>query len=627
MKWTELPKGRFTGIDWSAPGATAGFDPYLIWAEADRFAGYGKHPFKWLSLIIELTPHTSVAQLEAASSKKWLHVPPAYTSRDAPAGLRFCTARVRREFFDQIRPGGKLHKLVRRFELGMSQAEGADDPTGAGERPYAPVGEKLKGKVLGLVDGGLAFANANFLNNGRARVRYFWRQDQKGKGASPEAIGYGHELTAKVIDQALAANTFHGLVDEGAVYRHFDLGIEMDKLVNHGTHVMDLLGGPRVLLAQLSGGDAPPSWALADDDASRAPLVMVQIDWHTVLDTSGGSMNVHLLDGLMYILSRCDATARTTINLSWGTLAGPHDGTSVLEAAMDQLIELQSPRLQIVVAAGNGYQDRTHANATLVRDESVVLHWQAPPDDKSQNFLELWIEENRDGLEIQITPPGRPPLPALKFGQSGIWTGDGGKPLCALIYPTSVATGTRGTCALVAVAATFSEKRDVATAPSGSWQVKLTNRNSAALTVDAYIERDGEIIGVRTGARQSHFEDRWYDTSGNPDAFVDHPDNPSPIRRSGIFNSIATGKKVLTTGGVRYSDNSWARYSPRRPDPDDARRERPGVVKVPDTQAVSDASNADTGVGAAGSRSGAWVRLAGTSAAAPQIARKVLNAM
>ncbi|MEZ0265041.1 MAG: macro domain-containing protein, partial [Phycisphaerae bacterium] len=44
-----------------------------------------------------------------------------------------------------------------------------------------------------------------------------------------------------------------------------------------------------------------------------------RLDWDTVVDTSGGSMNVHIMDGLMYILSRCAPTAKVAVNLSWGT--------------------------------------------------------------------------------------------------------------------------------------------------------------------------------------------------------------------------------------------------------------------------------------------------------------------
>jgi hypothetical protein len=633
MNWTLLPKGRFTGIDWASPGATTGFDPYLIWAEADGFAGYGKAQPKWLSLAVELEPGTTVAQLKAAASTKFLHVPSVYTSDVAPVGLRFCTARVTPAFFAHIKQGGTLHGMIRRFELGMPLGPDVDDPTRAGVGPYAPAGKRLKGKVLGLIDGGLAFANANFLSRepgkrkGKARTAYFWRQDQHGMGASPESLGYGHELTAADIDTALKRYTFDGLADETAIYLHFGMGMELEKRASHGSHVLDLAGGPRTLQAQVSGPDAPPSWADADDDASRAPIVAVQLDWETIKDTSGGSMNVHVLDAIMYILSRCDTTAPIALNLSWGTLAGPHDGSSLLEAAMDQLIALRTGPLQIVLPAGNSYQSRTHANATLLKNEHATLEWQAQPGDLTHNFLELWIEPGCAGLEIEISPPGYPALPALTLGQSRLWTNSEGKAMFALIYPASVATGEHGTCALLATAPSFSFHDGVAVAPSGTWKVGITNRHDESATFDAYIERDDDIGELKTGARQSYFQDQHYDTSGNPGSFVDYPSNASLIRRSGTFNSIATGSLTVAVGGKRLSDGSWAHYSACKPDPDVARLQRPNILKVPEADAVSDENPVLTGVRAAGSRSDSAVRLRGTSDAAPQQTRRVLNEM
>lgn len=654
MNWSKLPKGEFTGIDWALPNATNGFDPYLIWAETDSFAGYGDTQPKWLPIAIELTRGTTVSQLIAAASPKWLHVPPVYAGTVAPAGLRFCTARVRPAFFKAIQPGGSLHPLVLRLELGLPAAEYADDPAGSphtnppphsrGEAYQAEASAErlLSGKVFGLIDDSLALAQANFLHQGKARTRYFWRQDARGKGRTPTGLGYGHELTAADINAAMQANVYNGLVDESAVYVALGLSTlgqkqpkterffhALDTSISHGSHVMDLAVGPRKLLAQVANlpptYDAPPSWALANDDASRAPLVAVQLDYDTVQDTSGGSMNVHVLDGFMYILSRCTHTAKVTVNVSFGTLAGPHDGTSLLEAAMDQLITLLHGRLQIVLAAGNDYQLRMHANTTLAKNKSATLHWCALPDDTTQSFVELWIEENREGLEIEITPPGQAALPALKFGQSRMWANSDKQPLCALIYPKTVATGRRGTCALLAVSPTFSfEKKDV-TAPSGVWQIKLTNTATKSVTVDAYVERDDVVIGTYTGARQSHFEDEWYDTSGNPGSFVDHPDNPSLIRRSGSFNSIATGSKTVSVGGTRITGSKWAHYSPQKPDPDAARPQRPGVVKIPDAAASSDENPATLGVSAAGTRSSAVVRLQGTSDASPQEARRIFN--
>lgn len=626
MHWTPLPKGGFSGRDWSRPDATSGFDPYLVWAEADNFAGYGLNaPPKWIPLLIELAPRASVAQLKAASSSKWLHVPPVY---EATEGLRYCTARVRPEFFRHIRSGGSLHRIVQRFELGLAAGQQVGEPAHTGATSQ-PSGALLRGKVFGVIDGGLAFAHANFQRNGRSRVRHFWRQDEKGRGKAPAALGYGHELLGRDIDRVMRRNTFGKLVDETAVYDHFRMGMELNKRLNHGTHVLDIACGPRTVSAQIAGvppsPDAPPGWALANDEASRSDIVAVQLDWDTVVDTSGGSMNVHIMDALMFILSKCAANAKVVINLSWGTLAGPHDGSSVLEAAMDQLIALGNARVQIIIPVSNSYQSRTHANATLAKGESVSLHWRCQPDDVTQSFLELWIPEGAQGITVQLTPPGHAPLPALRWGESGTWNTADGQPLCGLIYPKSVATGTSGTCALLALAPTFSFDHAVATAPAGVWEVKIANTLAGKVTVDAYVERDDQIIGVQTGARQSHFEDRWYDTSGNPDSFVDHPDNPSPIRRSGNFNSIATGANTVSVGGVRVAGPMWALYSPQTPDPDASRPERPGVVKVPATYAYSDENPALLGLKAAGSRSGGVARLVGTSDAAPQIARKTFN--
>ncbi|MDI1239413.1 MAG: hypothetical protein PSV26_18180 [Polaromonas sp.] len=632
MYWTPLPKGSFTGIDWAQAGATSGFDPYLIWAEADNFAGYGfKKPPKWLPLLIELAPGISVAQLKAAASPGWLYVPPVYTSSAAPTGLRYCTARVKPAFFKHIRTGGSLHPLVKRFELGLPAGHHADDPSAPGASSSTAPHALLQGKVIGLIDGGLAFANANFLRDGKARTRYFWRQDEEGSGTVPANLGYGHELTAADINLAIQKHTYGGLVDETAVYEQFKMGMELNKRLNHGTHVLDIACGPRTVLDQIAGvppsPNAPPSWKLADDDASRCDIVAVQLDWDTVVDTSGGSMNVHIMDGLMYILSRCAPVAKVAVNLSWGTLAGPHDGSSVLEAAMDQLIALRSGRLQVILPVSNNYQSRTHANATLSKGEQVTLHWRGQPGDLTQNFLELWLPPGAHGIEVQLTPPGQTSLPPLAWGKSGTWNASNGKPLCALIYPQSVATGVNGTCALMAVSSTFSFDKSTSTAPSGVWEVKITNTQPGKVTVDAYVERDDQIVGVQTGARQSHFEDQWYDTSGNPGSFVDHPANPSPIRRSGNFNSIATGAKTISVGGVRVAGPMWANYSPRKPDPDAGRPERRGIVKMPATHAYSDENPVLLGLKAAGTRSGGVARLVGTSDASPQEARRILNGM
>ena len=590
----------------------------------------------------------------AASRSRWLQIPRVYLSLP---GLRFCSARVSPTFFKRLRQRPELSALIARFELGLPVGQhihALHDPCEHHHlkhaRPQAPASAGLRGPVLGLIDGGLALANTAFLTaQGAPRVQHFWRQDSgcgspwPGQnhhggghshvpldparvGPTPGDLGYGHELDAAAIARAMQRFTSaSGTLDEEALYRHLQLW-DLARPVNHGTHVMGLASG--------SGNLLRPH----DDTASRCDLVAVQLDWSNVLDTSGGAMNVSVLDGLMYILARCAPSAQVVVNISWGTLAGPHDGSSVLEAAMDQLIDLLGGRLQITVPAGNAYQSRTHANATLAPGAEETLHWRIQPDDYTQSFLEIWLPEGADGVQIAVTPPGHDqPLPAMRPGQSGLWTGghDSGakaKPVCALIYPESTALGTQGTCALLALAPTANWHANTATAPCGVWQVRLTNTGTQAVTFDATIERDDVALGQHTGARQSYFEDRCHDNSGNLGSFIDDPVNPTPIRRSGTFNSLSTGQRTISVGGTRRAFDlglgylsHFARYSPQRPDPDAKRAQRPGVKKLPDTLQPSDDNAVLWGVLSAGTLSGSVARLAGTSSAAPQEARRRIN--
>lgn len=638
-EWTALPTGVFTGIHWSAPGEIDGKDPYLAWAEADHFAGYrkgrGQQPPKWLPIVIELSPGADVPALVAASSTAWLQIPRVYLN--VPE-LRFCSARVKPRFFLRMRQSAHLRGLIRRIELGLPVDEHANaiiDPCTHGCHPIAPQ-HLLTGPVMGLIDGGLAVANSAFLDpNGHTRVKHFWRQDayQNGNwpgneprhrqrldparaGPTPRDMGYGHELSGAAIDEAMAFYTRNDQLDEDALYRHLQLW-DLSKPVNHGTHVASQACGAGNLLHP------------ADDPASRCDIVAVKLDWSNVLDTSGGAMNVSVLDGLMYILARCAPSAQVVINISWGTLAGPHDGSSILEAAMDQLIDLYAGRLRIAVPAGNAYQSRTHANGELQVRRSAELHWRVQPDDRTQSFLEIWLGKGAENVTITVTPPGgRPALPERGIGQSGVWLGEGGQPLCGLIFPKDSALGSRGTCALLAIAPTFSRRAGKTTAPFGVWQVTLTHHRGQPVVWDAYIERDDVALGVNTGARQSYLEDKLYDTSGNIHSFVDDPANPTLIRRSGTFNSLSTGQRTVSAAGTRRDaspSGHFALYSPRRPDPDFGRPQRPLVKKVPDTLYPSDDNPALWGVLGAGSLSGSVVRLAGTSSSSPQLARGLLN--
>ncbi|GAA6141302.1 S8 family serine peptidase [Hydrogenophaga sp. 5NK40-0174] len=655
--WASLPKGVVTGIDWSKRHAIDGVDPYLIWAEVDEFHDFrlpGHKPPEWLPVIIETQPGTGIRDLLRASSTRWLQVPRVYLCYP---GLRYCTARVKADFFRKLNEGMGLADVVSRYELGLP----VEDRVGPLKDPATPrstaprIAGRVPGTVLGVIDGGLAVAHEAFRDaSGKSRIKHFWRQDERTgpsdswdsaknrwpidsrrAGPAPRDLSYGHELSGKAINDAMRSFTAGAQVDEAAVYEHFQMW-DLKHAINHGTHVAAIAAAPQALNDRMVRAGEAPSWNKPRDQAAKADIVAVQLDWANVLDTSGGAMTVSILDALLYTFTRCTDEAQLVVNLSWGTLAGPHDGTSILEAAMDQLTLLRGSQItQIVVPSGNGYQAQTHGNAFLPPQESAVLDWYVQPDDLTPSFVELWLadpelpQEAIQSVELKLTPPGcTTALPPLKLGSGGSWP-NAKEPYLTVIFPRRSALGRNGTCALLALCPTFSFHAHERVAPAGKWTIEVVNKGLNPLVLDAYIERDDIAIGTHTGARQSYFNDQHYNSSGNIDGFVDQPGNPTLIRRSGTFNSLATGRQTVDVGGLMLEgvkENLPSRYSPRKPDPDASRLpQRSDVRKVPETLAFSDENSVLWGVLAAGSLSGSMVRLVGTSSAAPQLARRVLN--
>lgn len=668
--WAALPTGRFTGTDWSAEHAMDRADPYLAWAEASNFAGFraanGQQADPvWLPLLIELTPGHTVADLVAAAHADWLQVPKVYLG--LAQGITFCTARARRGFFEALAPGGALQALVARYDLGLPVGHHALPLRhhASDGQPNDPLPPAADGDVMVVIDNGLALAHADFLSSEhRTRVAAFWRQDETvgphGRaaaslhpvkldparcGPAPADVGYGHALDQAAIQSAIEAHVHNGRVDEDGLYRHWQMW-ELNHALNHGTHVSSLAAGPQIYTRTIGTEDSPPDWQPATDAASRASLVVAQLDWASVADSSGGALTVSIMDALAWALSRCAPGAQVTVNVSWGALAGPHNGSSMLEAGMAQLITASGRRCHLVIPASNAYQARTHANLRLPPEASAhpakkkapqanTLAWCVQPDDHSQSFLELWFEDEPqadsalEGLALELTPPGTSePLAPMAIGHSGLWPGAAG-PEVAILFPHRSALGYPGACALIALAPTARWFGNSVITRAGVWKVRLINQGARTVVVDAYIERDDVALGAAsTGARQSYLQDRHYDTSGGLGGFIDHPDNPSLVRRSGTFNDIATGAGTISVGGIRYFESCMdpmARYSPRQPDPDAQRPERANVQKMPDRFAVSDEHATLWGVRAAGTRSASRVRLVGTSMAAPQIARKLLN--
>ena len=659
MNWQSLADvgHGWTGRDWTARADdSARVDPYLVWADATAFEDLGGPPTGWVRVIIELAEHASdgselTAQLFAQKLETahdefngWIHVPSLY--RFPTPNLkrtRFLTAFVTRRFFDEI--DKSLKGVVKRFEIGLpvvpddarSSASGDGGALTRGGTPeFGPVTQaqdtqgtdnKSCEVFMGVIDDGLAFAHERFRTSDdppSTRIEYFWNQDDRHH-VTP-GLCYGQELHKADIDGLMRQCVHGGLVDEDAVYELAGY-VDVRKRWAHGTEVMDLacgepLHGYRRGRASEEGRPAEPV------RHPRIICVQFKTPGRTIRDTSGLWFAVYALDALRYVLRRAHDAANgrsysVVINLSYGYIAGPHDGSSIIERAIDELIKASHDQLSVVVPAGNSNLARCHAQFLLASEGSRRIHWRVLPDCATPSFLEIWLPPDADAtkLTVQIRTPWDDESPPVSVNDVYTWQ-PGRDVLCAVVYLDRVATGDRHMI-LIALAPTITHDPQRDPAPAAAWEIWLSNDSDAPLEVHAWVQRNETAYGYPLRGRQSRFEDPRYDRFDPCGREMDYDDEhgTSWVRRDGTLSSVATGDSTVVIGAYRLSDGKAASYSATGPTVDGKRR------GGPDATAIGDDSVACLGVLGASTRSGAALALSGTSAAAPQIARLLAKAV
>jgi hypothetical protein len=691
VPWSPAPKPveTFTGVDYSVNGNADGLDPYLVWADLSEFAHLRKpnqvpddYRPKMLPVLIELQDTVSALQLVAfltppglqrsqavegkAAQNPQLNIPSTYLQGPlAFAGAVF-PAQANQAFFQKFKPEA-LAKFVRRIEIDLPQEA---------VLPLKPLGKEvapargrqpLRGKVVAIIDDGCAFAHPHFLRYpagspaAQTRVARLWDMNVRGplSPVGPPAVfslenypgQYGCDYADTDLNALIAAHTHSGRIDEDGLYAQFaastfDNVNRLTRRAAHGTHVMDLACGPYfvqdTMCTRENAETANPTWEAAQDDASGVQIIFVQLPMHTVQDTSGrNTMTTDVVNAMAYIVSQCADDAQIVVNLSWGALAGPHDGSHLLELEIDKLIVNQrmlhpmppgKNRLQVVIPAGNGVQSRTHANFKLRPQRSQTLHWRTEPDDATESYVEIWLPHNMQ-VEVTIADPHGNSFPTVVKGdvrnlnnyKSELLPGS----VLGVCYNDSKLNGPYGHCVLIALAPTIDPNNLRVTAPHGVWKITITNVCTHPGVVDAYVERDDVALGTRRGARQSYFEDLHYDRMAIDDDVQVDLDCPNPqaatVRREGVFNNIATGTHTIKAGGVRETDLEIAEYSPHHFY--SSHPKRANTATPVHYYATTEESRTLHGIRAAGTRAASTVRLSGTSMAAPQIARDVVNAL
>lgn len=637
-QWKTLEELKIAGSLWTSKNLSR-CDPYLVWADAvTSEASSGLD----IAVLVELKEGVDghLAFLKPMSLGSAALSGPSFVPNGfEPAGLsRFITGFVNRAALDllvQLVVDGVIERFSiqnsreeiatatqKRWELAAQSMQPRNmfevlctTAAGSGTPNAAAHG----GTYLGIIDDGLPFLRLPGLGSGPKA--HLWDQGWRrpylpntqpgtppGAGnpywdvawelapgmPKPRGFLYGRRLKVPpTLGNARKGN-------DRDDYFAGDYGTPSPRKT-HGAGVLGLMA------PWLSGARGPADWP-----RHVSGLAMVQLPTSTVQDTSGGSLAMRVLDGLRYVLWQEERDRNghpqerpVVVNISYGVHAGPHDGSSMFERALEEMLE-RHRKLEIVLPVGNAAQAQCHARLKFeAPGDSRSMDLEVLPDNGRDTFVELWLPKDAK-VKLGIRPPGASAAFDVVQGEARIHfdpdaAGSMGAVHFGAVYADEVAQGTEGAMVLLAIGPTRrthrpecsralnQQTRRECLASPGVWQLTVTLLEGNAGTVDAWIERDDAPPDRAVGSRQARFLDA------------------SP---EGTMNGIATLKhERLHVVGAMQVDGALSRYSAAGPD----RLE--GFQDGPEQVAPADWSSGLPGLRTTGFLRGAVTRINGTSAA------------
>lgn len=584
----------------------------------------------WWSIQLDLVD-TSISMLVKSIQERtdrkledFFHLPALYEDMAAVhRDQQVITAFARLPFFKLIYEGANKQELgIERVVLGRLHRSSHLNFEAAME-PRQPREEAGAKAIMAVIDDGIALGHELFRTRNGSRVEFAWLQD----GTPPNTVP-GRELDRDEIDALLGTYTRDGWLDETGFYRATGLIDFKDSAHKtaafrraHGTHVAALAAG------------YPPG----THDESY-PLIFVQLPAEAVADTTGDWVGPDLGLILLYLLIRAEqiAAARSAgnrlpliINFSFGNFAGSHDGTDLVERLLDLAVGSSRRNVRVVLPAGNGNLARCHAELAFCGGEPArALQWHVLPDDRTASYVEIWLPHRGadppDLVEVEVSAPHNQAVARISATPNGPTPiRRDGTTIGQIHYEFAPFPTERGRIVIAILPTAHETARPVA--PSGRWRITVINKAlTVEETVHLRIQRDDSLPGYPLRGRQSFFDEPCYerfDSSGRPQD-SDPLDAPCEVTRDGTLSAFATGDKTVVVGGYVSTTGAPAVYSgtgPATPSRDARTTHRIG----PDALAVSDDSVAMRGVISAGSGSGSYVPMNGTSVAAPRVARLV----
>ncbi|WP_029063914.1 S8 family serine peptidase [Labrenzia sp. DG1229] len=649
--------------------------PYEAWnfglGKAYAFPAYRGDDVRFLSALAEhpepQKPHSLLDGVASDGHGMWL---PTVWGKEDDVALRFWPIVVENRSDDGIAPDSLALNLTEamlsdpigeaRFRMAFPVEEEAmhrharrmtadpvwkpDTGVGTGDGPNRTL------NVLGVIDDGIPFAHRNFraADGKRTRLEFCWLQSaHKKEGQDHPSVLFGREFTRETIEQLIAKHP----EDEDALYaeagasdQQFGSGAAINRLATHGSNVMDIAAG-----SNPDKGHVPPE---------ETRLIAVQLPNTYGWDTSSFGKDMYMLSAVHYILERAERIAegygvkdiRVTINISYGFSAGRHDGEGELEAAMDEIVakrrQLGRPTA-IVIPSGNTFQDRLHAEITSdhLGSGTFEFSWKTQPNDLSSNYLEIWFPDQLDpgDFDIEVKGPfgkisagmALKPDPSYQHGDPRNFKSiqldppNQGDAIGQISLDNHRKSGRWRV--LIALAPSEPHDPGLPAAPAGEWKIVLSRGDVAPRDhepIYLWVQRDIDLEPFLTGSRQSYLHDDDYRLVSEKGAEEESDQPDSNVKRFGSLNGMATGATTLVVAGSRPVIGSrFEKGELMASSFSSAGKTASGpAVGSVDCTARADRSNIVPGIVGAGTRSGSYSSVQGTSVAAPLVARRLSEA-
>lgn len=252
-----------------------------------------------------------------------------------------------------------------------------------------PLSLRGKGTLIGIVDSGIDYENAEFRNeDGTTRIVSLW--DQSVNGRPPAGYLAGTEYTREQIDAALAT-------EDKEVRRQM---VKTSDVSGHGTAVAGIAAGNgRGSEGRRFRGAAP-----------EAELIIVKMG---APREGGFPRTTELMRGVDYIVRKAVELRRpVAINISFGNTYGSHDGTSLVERFLNDIAGMW--KNVICIGSGNEGASAGHVSGKVRRQisETVELAVQQREPALSIQIWKSYVDEM--GVSV-ISPSGRQAGPFYEF--------------------------------------------------------------------------------------------------------------------------------------------------------------------------------------------------------------------